>query len=225
MIPQRHDNSDPKLFVQNAEWVPFRARLINYTILACATGIGYFGSQWFPIREPTMFSETALDRIIPFSSGWSWVYQTVYIALPCVALCIDHRRHLMQYFRGYGFMLAVCFAFFWLYPVRTRRPTEIIPSSLDPMHALILSYDGLINCFPSLHVALGLFSILHAIACLGAKGVSQMWPAVSMWVWFALLCYSTVALKQHYVVDIPAGVAVAVLAFCLFNPSYVEQGS
>jgi membrane-associated phospholipid phosphatase len=52
-----------------------------------------------------------------------------------------------------------------------------------------------------------------------------MWPAVSMWVWFALLCYSTVALKQHYVVDIPAGIAVAVLAFCLFNPSYVEQGS
>lgn len=225
MIPRRHDNSVPNVPTQNADWVPFRARLINYTILACATGIGYFGSQWFPIREPITFPETTLDRIIPFSSGWSWVYQTVYVALPAVALCIERRRHLVQYARGYWLMLAVCFAFFWLYPVRTPRPIEIDPSSLDPMHALILSYDGLINCFPSLHVALGLFSVLHAIAYLTARGGSRMWPVVSMWFWFTLLCYSTVALKQHYLVDIPAGVAVALVAFYLFNPTYVEQDS
>lgn len=219
------ENNAPDDLAGNAETVPFRIRLSTYTILACATGIGYFGSQWFPIRAATTFTETALDKLIPFSSGWSWVYQTVYMAVPVVALSIERRRHLANYARGYWVMLSLCFAFFWLCPVKTPRPTDIAPDSLDPMHALILSYDGLINCFPSLHVALALFSVLHVIAILSDRGMSTKWPVVSLWLWFALLCYSTLALKQHYVVDIPAGIAAALVAFCLCKPTYAKRAS
>ena len=219
------ENQAPDAGTKNGEAVPFRTRLRMYTIVACATGIGYFGTQWFPIRAATSFTETELDKLIPFSSGWAWVYQTVYIAVPVAALCIERRGHLVHYWRGYWTMLIACLLFFWIYPVQTPRPTEFSASSLDPMHTLILSYDGLINCFPSLHVALALFSVMHARVVLTTRGVRAKWPGIGMWVWFALLCYSTLALKQHYVVDIPAGIAAALVAFYFFSPNYAKRVS
>lgn len=200
--------------------LPLATRMGRYAILSSATGVGYFGSQWFPIRNPVTFSATTVDRLIPFQSGWSWIYQTVYIVVPLVALSIPRKNHFDSYVRGYWLMLSTCLLCFWLYPVYSPRPADLSPNSLDPMHALILSYDGIINCFPSLHVALGLFSILHGMAILRARGVHQRWLSVSMFLWMILMCYSTVALKQHYVVDVPAGIVVALVAFCIFRPSY-----
>jgi membrane-associated phospholipid phosphatase len=201
-------------------WIPLRSRIVSYAILGGATGIGYFGTQRFPLYSASTLPETTLDLLIPFSSEWSWMYQTVYIVVAAVALCINRREQHKAFVSGYWFILVVCCTFFWLYPIEAPRPASLSSRTLDSMYSIILSYDGLINCFPSLHVALALYSVAHSIVLIKKRTFSLYCPIACMTVWLSLLCYSTLALKQHYVVDVLAGLALASVAFALFIPRY-----
>ena len=129
--------------------------------------------------------------------------------MPLVAWLADSSDSLRRYARGFLALAAAGFAVFVAYPVAGPRPEVASPPAL---YGLLVRYDSPLNSFPSLHVALAAYSLLFAQRLLAGAGVVArrwVWPGA---VWTAAIAYSTLATKQHYAVDLPAGLMLALVA-------------
>ena len=157
---------------------------------------GYFGLQrWLPAGRALPL--TFLDRWAGFSPGWAWAYQSIYLLFPTAWLA-GSRRELWRYAAGFVGIALVGFACFWAWPVAAPRPA----GEHGGMYGWLLTYDGLTNSFPSLHVALGVFGALFAARCLP----QVRWLPICLAAWVVLIAWATLATKQHYAVDLlPAG--------------------
>ncbi|MFH1724918.1 MAG: phosphatase PAP2 family protein [Elusimicrobiota bacterium] len=164
-----------------------------------------------------------LDQLIPFSPGWVWIYILYFPACFLPLVFVEVRRRIETFRRtalGYGLQFAVAFIFFALIPLRMARP-EIVPSDLTEtvLHGLYRIDPGF-NLFPSLHVANTAF-----IACLTW---SLRGPAAGLLAWGFCLLISVSALlvKQHYFVDIPAGVLLGGACYLtVFSEGLVFPGA
>ena len=189
------------------EW-PLKAALFG--ALWIAFGIPYLLLQRFPFLTPHKFPLTPLDRWIGFHPQWVYVYQSAYLLIPISPLLSQTKHQLLLFARSYLLMTGIAILFFSLLPIEAPRPAD---APLDGMFGLLLLYDRLINVFPSLHVAMVVQSLAFG-AWLSRESTSPA-PRIALAagiLWAALICYSTLATKQHYFVDVPAGIALGL--FC-----------
>ena len=151
---------------------------------------------------------SAIDRAVPFMPSWVWVYQSVYVLMYGVPWCAVSADDLRRYARGFVMQATIGFLFFLLLPIEAPRP-NVVPD--DPMFRVLLMYDGLVNSFPSMHVGLAVYSVLFA----ARASDGHMTPRArrlmlsALWIWVASIAFSTLATKQHYFVDLPAGAVLA----------------
>lgn len=190
-----------------AEW---RLKVLLQVTLFAFFCLGYFTLQrvvFFPVRS---FSESRIDRAIPFQPGWVYAYQSIYLLMPIVPWLASSRRELSNYALGLLAMSTAAFAVFLLFPVAAPRP-EVLPS--DGLYALLVTYDTKLNAFPSLHAGLTVYTILFGYALL-RDGPARLRLAYLLvtGAWAAMIFYSTLATKQHFAVDLPAGALLAAAA-------------
>ena len=79
------------------------------------------------------------------------------------------------------------------------------------MFRILQWYDRPLNCFPSLHVGLGVYTVLFAWKASDARmTAAARIVIVSVGaLWTATVAYAALATKQHYAIDIPAGALLA----------------
>jgi len=162
----------------------------------------------------------ALDRALPLQPAWALVYGALYaflIVLPVFVVRQDD--HIRRTFLAYLMMWIAAYICFVLYPTIAPRPTKISRTGFV-VWGLRLLYDAdpPYNCFPSLHVA---HSFVSAFTCLRVHRRLGL---------FAMLCASLVGLstlftKQHYILDVVAGVVLASLAYITFLRDYPREKS
>lgn len=161
--------------------------------------------------RPTHQPELALDRAIPVDPAWMAVYGSLYIFVVVLPLVVVRERLLIRRaMQAYLLVMTLSYAIFLLYPTSAPRP-EAVPGDGFAPWALRIMYDidPPYNCFPSLHVA---YAFVSALACSRVhRGVGR--AAVA---WAVLISVSTLFTKQHYVVDVIAGIAAAALGYVLF---------
>jgi membrane-associated phospholipid phosphatase len=152
----------------------------------------------------------ALDRAIPLVPAWIVVYGSMYVFVLLPLILIRDRRLFHRALQSYLFVLVVAYVGFLAYPTITPRPGVVTGGGLAAW-ALRLNYalDTRYNCFPCLHVAHSFVSALSAYRVHRRVGMAAA-------VWAALIGVSTLFTKQHYVVDVIAGTAMAVAAYALF---------
>jgi membrane-associated phospholipid phosphatase len=179
-----------------------KARLsVVLTLFFC---VPYFLLQRFPVMPVRELPLTALDRAVAFVPAWVWIYQSVYLLMTIVPWLSDSADHLRRYARGFMLQSAIGFAFFLLLPIDAPRPA-VVPAG--GMFGLLVSYDLTLNSFPSLHVGLAAYTALFALEA--SRG--RLAPApravvlAALGVWVCLIAFATLATKQHYAVDLPAG--------------------
>ena len=118
-------------------------------------------------------------------------------------------------------LMLVGFSCFLIWPVAGPRPEEM---SNDVLYRVLVRYDTTLNSFPSLHMALATYS-----ACVGlavTSGPLRRLLTVLLPLWVALIGYSTLATKQHYLIDLPPGVLLGWLAqFFAWRPRRVKTRS
>ena len=182
--------------------------LLGLTVGIC---VPYFLLQrgtLFPLRT---LPRTGLDAWIGFDPVWVWVYATIAVLVPLLPLQATSREELVRYAKGLALLCAACFAIFLLFPVEGPRP--LAPPDQASYRALI-SVDSPTNSMPSLHAALTLYSFLfgHRVLrnVLGSAGRAAY--ALGAVAWTGAILYSTLALKQHWALDLPPGLALAWLA-------------
>lgn len=184
------------------------AKLVVWIGLAIGICVPYFALQrvrWLPVRE---LPATSIDRAIEFSPEWIYAYASLALLVPLAPLLARTRTELVRYSQGLTVLCVTCFVAFLLVPVAGPRPEWAGASGL---YSVIVTLDRPTNSLPSLHAGLTVYSLLFMgrvfASNLGARGRSRF--VATAGIWGGLIFYSTLATKQHWIVDLPSGALIA----------------
>lgn len=170
----------------------------------------YLAIQKHPAFDVTQVPGTSIDSWIGFQPWTIGLYLSlwVYTALP-VALQ-PSKPHLVRYSVAMTILCGLALVVFYFWP--TSVSDAVGPrAGGNSLFALMYSVDDNGNACPSLHVSAAIMSgmWLHAILRrVGAPG----WLNLTNWLWCAGIVYSTMATKQHLMLDVLAGAALGWLA-------------
>lgn len=187
------------------------AVLLGLSVGIC---VPYFALQRidaFPLRSVPV---TLLDRWIDFAPAWIWAYLSLGLLVPLAPLLATRRDELTRYAKGLALLCMPCFAAFLLFPVAGPRPA---PPPAHEVYELLVAYDRPANSLPSLHAGLVVYSLLFAWRVLrdGLSRPARVALGGAGSLWGVLILYSTLATRQHWAVDLPAGMLLALSAHAL----------
>ena len=192
-----------------AHW---RLKLALTTLLPVALCVFYFALQRIVVRPVRTFEPTWLDRAIAFEPRWVIAYQSLYLLMPVMPWLATSRTQLRRYVTGFALLSIVGLVCFVLFPVSGPRPES---HAGYPPYDLLIAYDRPLNCFPSLHAALAAYSVMFGWALLRDSG-TRIWARATYGcvglAWVLVICYSTIATRQHFAIDLPAGILLAAAA-------------
>jgi membrane-associated phospholipid phosphatase len=152
---------------------------------------------------------TALDRAIPFQPSWLAAYLSLWLYVGLPPGFFVRLRTLVVYALCIGTLCITGLAIFLFWPTSVPPPAYDLDLARNPAFALLQGVDATGNACPSLHVATAVFSAVwlhYGLTRLGAQA-----PVVAAsWLWCGLILYSTVAIRQHVVLDVVAGAALGI---------------
>jgi membrane-associated phospholipid phosphatase len=180
-----------------------RSIIIGY-FLFC---LFYLSAGYIHLITPKILIQNVIDQHIPFMAWTIWIYLSQFFIL-FLALWIDY-DDVQRTITYYAFLLAIfiAFVFFLIFPV--EMPRHLINSTgitAFLWHSLYFN-DVATNCFPSLHSA---DAALAANALIKTKNWRWLFPA-----WAAAICISTLTTKQHYCIDVVAGLLLAIGSYTI----------
>jgi membrane-associated phospholipid phosphatase len=151
------------------------------------------------------------DRIVPLEPAWALVYGSLYLFLIFLPVFVVRQPdHIRATVWAYLLVWGVAYICFLVYPTVAPRPTEVVGTGfVDWGLRFLYTADTPYNCFPSIHVA---HSFVSALTCYRV----HRRVGVAATVCAALVAVSTLFAKQHYIVDVLAGIALAGVAYVLF---------
>lgn len=173
--------------------------------------------ELFPPRTRHV-PELALDRALPLVPSWALVYGALYLFLILLPVFVVRQDALIRRtVHAYLLVWITAYAFFFVvYPTAAPRPDSVSGEGFAVWGLRALySSDPPYNCFPSLHVA---HSFVSALACSRVHRRLGLIATIAA----TLVAFSTLFTKQHYVLDVVAGVTLSCVAYAIFlrrNPS------
>jgi membrane-associated phospholipid phosphatase len=173
----------------------------------------YFWSQRNPLTRPRQL-RLPVDDWIPYRPRWVWVYSFLYYpVIVTINWSVSSPRHYLYVALSYVLLLVFQMAFFTVLPVATPmewRECNQRRGRSERFLAFVQSFDAPSNSFPSMHTSVAMLTALHLYPILGPWGM----------VFPVLIGVSCVFTKQHFIIDVPAGVALGWFVFKLFKLIY-----
>ena len=167
--------------------------------------IAYFHVLRYPVQPVTLMPLTALDRLIPFQPQALFPYLSLWFYLGLAPGLMMRVRELLAYGLWAAALCATGLICFYVWP--TAVPPLTFDVSGHPGFALLYGVDATGNACPSLHVATAMFTAIWVDYLL--RQLQMPWGLrLGNGVWFAAIAYSTLATKQHVVLDALAGAAL-----------------
>ena len=170
--------------------------------------VGYFHVLRNPIRPAMPMPLTAVDEWIAFQpwAFWAYVSLWVYVGIPA-----GLSRDLRSLIRHGAWAAALCLvglACFYVWPTAVPAAGMAVGSAAHAGFAVLQGLDAPGNACPSLHVATALFSAAWIHRLLFELRAAR-WAFVLNVVWAGLIVYSTLAIKQHVLLDVVGGTLLA----------------
>ncbi|MEO7413737.1 MAG: phosphatase PAP2 family protein [Opitutaceae bacterium] len=197
------------IFRLRAHW---RIKLVATPLLMSAFFVIYFLVLKAPLFRVKIMPLIALDAFIPFAPSALWIYLSLWVYIMFASALIGGRRELFIYGWTVIALATVGLGIFLLFP--TAVPTPDIPWNEHGAFLFLKTVDATGNACPSLHVAFAVFSAMWLHRLLRAMGDPGIFRALS-WLWGWGIVYSTLATKQHVVLDVFAGAALGIAAAAL----------
>jgi membrane-associated phospholipid phosphatase len=174
---------------------------------------GYFAVLRDPLFPTTIMPLIGLDEWVPFTPLAFPAYVSLWVYASLAPALLANFRALAIFGVWMAGLCLSSLVIFWLFP--TAVPAAGIDWSLYPQMAIIKDADASGNACPSLHVAAAVFSafwIERVLRVIGAplvlRGLSGLFCLMILW--------STVATRQHVVLDVLAGTMIGTL-FAVFS--------
>ena len=167
--------------------------------------VGYFHTLHNPVYPVLLMPVTALDRLIPFQPQALAIYLSLWVYVGIgPGLMLTLRDALVYALWAALLCLAglACF-YFW--------PTAVPPRTMDVTglagFAMLQGVDAAGNACPSLHVASAMFTAIWVERLLRIIQAPAALRALNL-LWFLAIAYSTVAVRQHVVLDVAGGIVL-----------------
>ena len=167
----------------------------------------YFYLLRNPSKPPLLMPLTALDRALAFQPSALLAYASLWLYVSIPPGLLLSRRELFVFGLWVGSLCVFGLACFYLVPTAVPALLAPVDLSLHPAFALLQGVDAAGNACPSLHVASAVFAALW-IEHLLRDMQAPWWLRAVNAVWLLLIVHSTLATKQHVVLDALAGVAL-----------------
>lgn len=170
---------------------------------------GYFTLLRHPLFPVTLMPVTALDRALPFQSWTVIFYASLWFYVAFAPALLVNRAEMREYCVKTALLAGAGLAIFLFWP--TAIPKNEIDRAQYAGFGFLQSVDATGNACPSLHAAFAVYSaawFARMLRQMGDRGVGQ-WLNLT---WCAAIVYSTLATKQHVVIDVVAGVVLGTLA-------------
>jgi membrane-associated phospholipid phosphatase len=189
----------------------FLLKAVGTTVFTWLFFIGYFHLLRNPAYPVAVMPLTLLDQLIPFQPYTLGAYLSLWVYVGIAPGLQLTFRELLAYGVWIGALCITGLALFYFWP------TQIPPLSMDvsgfPGFAMLQGVDAAGNACPSMHVAVAIFTAIW-IEHLLRQARTPTLLRVLNWTWFAAIAYSTLAVKQHVVLDVVAG-ALLGMSFAL----------
>lgn len=188
--------------------MPLSSRLTSMVVGWGAIGITYTISGQRDAATAHLLTPTAIDLWFNFNPSTIWVYMSFFVFVPLGFLCApSHRVKWLSYVMvisagGAG----IIFGFF---PTTMEFPTVTQQGVSAEALKLLMRYDAVVNCLPSLHVTLTCL-VLFALWENG-----RLWRNLLLSTWALAIAISILPLYRHQFVDFLAGLALALFACVL----------
>ena len=194
-----------------AKWIPSYGPL---PLAWCAifNTIIYWGTQRLMANAKHYDLTSNLDRSIPFVKEWIILY-VLFFAFSLINYILVSREDKETFFRfATADMLSrvICCIFFILLPTTNIRPEVTGHDFCSWLVRFIYASDAPTNIFPSIHCLVSWFCFIGVRKSRKIPG----WYKGFSFVMAALICASTQFTKQHYMIDLVAGIFLA--EFCWF---------
>jgi membrane-associated phospholipid phosphatase len=180
--------------------------------------IGYFAIGYVIINWINEGRSNYYDVALPFESRIPFIsffilgYLFVYISVFYLYLIVDDIKLWRRGVVAYIVLTSLCYIVYLAFPVQmVDRPDVsdmIVRNWIDKVVRAYFVLDRPFNALPSIHAAYPTMAVL----------VVWRTAKVGRWVLLAmtlLISVSVVVVKQHYVMDVVAGIAAAIIAYLL----------
>jgi membrane-associated phospholipid phosphatase len=180
----------------------FLLKLFGITAVITLFFIGYFHVLRHPAHPVTVMPVTALDALIPFQPWTLGAYLSLWVYVgfaPGLQLTLRQLRVYAVW------SIALCLTglglfYFW--------PTAVPPIEIsDPgsgAFQMLRGVDASGNACPSMHVAFAVFTAFWLAQVLKSSRVPVALHVINI-AWVLAITWSTVAIRQHVVLDVVAG--------------------
>lgn len=167
----------------------------------------YLLLQQFAIRDVYWMPLTWVDRLVSPDLRAAWFYFSYFGLLALVALSVSKPIYL-RFLLAVGWSTLVAHMVFLLFPTGLVRDAFLLENA-SFLYEIVLAYDAPRNVFPSLHVTL---SVVAAIAVTGCYRY-RWWMRTLIWLWVIGILWSTLALRQHVMMDLVSGGLLGILSW------------
>jgi membrane-associated phospholipid phosphatase len=174
-------------------------------------GVLYLVPNHTQLRRARLLPWTAVDAAVPFVPATLWIYFSDYLLVATAFLLCRNWSEVRRFVRAYFALLVVGSTAHLLWP--TTFPRDAFPVSGPGITVtafqLLRRVDLPTSCLPSMHVAgsyLAAFSLWRH-----RPSVRAAWL-----VWATAIAVSTLTAKQHYLVDVVAGLGMAAAFWAVF---------
>ena len=173
--------------------------------------VGYFHVLRNPVYPVTVMPLTPLDHWVSFQPAGMFAYLSLWLYVGIVPGLMGSLPALIVHGLWAAGLCGLGLACFYFWP--TAVPAAALGVTGHPALALLQGVDAAGNACPSLHVATAMFTAVCLEHLLRRLGAPTALRAVNL-AWFLAIAWSTLAVKQHVVVDVLAGAALG-LVFAL----------
>lgn len=174
----------------------------------------YLLTNHFPLFEPKLLHMTWIDQAVPFIPETFWIYTSEYYLFAVVFFTAKNLHNVNKYLYSFFILQLISISFFIVYPTTYPRELFPLPSDLDWLtYALFENLrvaDQPTSCLPSLHV-----SSCYLSSFIFLDEQRKKFPF--FFIWATLVGLSTLTTKQHYLVDVIAGLFLAVAVYWVFH--------
>ena len=157
----------------------------------------------------TIVPEVYIDKMISFHPWWIWIYTLTYFYVAFTYLFLLNHSNSKLFVNSFVFICLIGSVIFFFYPTTFSRELYPINPQFD-LSSYLLHQIRLIdkpkNCVPSFHIAM----TVSTSASLYLQGRSRKVLAVILGL---LIGYSTMAVKQHYFLDVFTGLLLGASIF------------
>ena len=168
----------------------------------------YFWVMHNPPSTPTVMPLMPIDHWVAVSDDAMLLYGSLWFYISLAPAFAKNKAELWACARGAATMAATGLAVFWFFP--TTVPVFAVDWSQYPALQFLKATHVGGKAFPSLHVAFAVFTAM----LLGRQLRSVDAPAWTQWVnllWAFGIVYSTLATRQHVLLDVIGGTLLAVI--------------